>query len=484
MVRSVACLLLSGIYAHAAAPSLDCLYPLAVQRGATNAVTAVGKFDPWPPKIWTSAPGVAFIAETNKGKFQIAVAADAKPGSYFVRAYNDEGPSAPRFLLIAGSAESQEKEPNNDFESAQPVETFPTIVNCRFDKNDDVDTYRIELAKNQTIVAHVEAYVMASPVDAVLRLLDARGVEVAFNHDDGRTLDPEIIYTAPKAGRYFLQAFGFNYPADSNIRFVGNEKCVYRLHVENGRAEQPLATCAKESEPNNTVSNAMPVEVPCAISGCIQSSDDEDIFQFPAKKGEKFALKVEAATLGFPVDARLAIRNAKQEEIAKADDSSTTDPALDWSPDNDGTFFATVRNVLNHGGTNYLYRLSIQKPDPALKATVAANAFKIESGATNKIKVTLKRMHGFDEKVTFSVEDLPEGVQFEAEESGVSLIASPDAKPFCGPIRILTKDSKHSHPVVNELTTLGEDNGVPNGYSRLLINAIDQVWLTVKAPQK
>jgi hypothetical protein len=202
MVRSVACLWLSGICAHAAAPSLDCLYPLAVQRGATNAVTAIGKFDPWPPKIWTSAPKVTFIAETNKGKLQIAVAADAKPGSYFVRAYNDEGASAPRFLIVAGAMELAEKESNNDFESAQTVETFPTIVNARFDRNDDVDTYGIDLAKNQTMVARVEAYVMASPVDAVLRLLDARGVEIAFNHDDGRTLDPEIVYTAAKAGRY------------------------------------------------------------------------------------------------------------------------------------------------------------------------------------------------------------------------------------------------------------------------------------------
>jgi hypothetical protein len=228
----------------------------------------------------------------------------------------------------------------------------------------------------------------------------------------------------------------------------------------------------------------MPVEVPCAISGCIQSSDDEDIFRFPAKKGEKFALKVEAATLGFPVDARLAIRNAKQEEVAKADDSSTADPALDWSPDNDGTFYAAVRNVLNRGGTNYLYRFSIQRPEPALKATVGEHALKVEAGKTNKVKVTLKRLHGYDEKVSFGVEGLPEGLSYEAEEAAISLIAAPDAKTFSGPIRILAKDSARTHPVVHELTTLGEDNGVPNGYSRLLIDAIDQVWLTVKALQK
>ena len=478
-MRSLLCLLLSGMSIHAAAPSLDCLYPIAVARGSTNAITAVGKFDPWPPKIWTTAVGVSFVAETNKGKFRIDVAPDAKPGPYFVRAYNDDGASAPRFLLITDTAELAEQEPNNDFETAQPLRKFPAVVNARFDKNDDVDTYHLQLAKGQTMVAGVEAYVLASPVDAVLRLLDDRGVEVAFNHDNGRTLDPEIRYTAPKPGSYFLQAFGFNYPADSNIRFVGNDKCVYRLHVQGACDEQPLATCTKEIEPNNAFSNAMPVEVPCAIVGCINSPDDEDMFQFEAKKAEKLAFKVESAALGFPVDPRLEIRNSKQEEVAKADDSATVDPALDWAPDNDGTFFACVRNVLHRGGSNYLYRFTIQKPEPALKATVGDHAFRIEPGKTNKISVTLKKLYGFDGKTSFVVEGLPSDLQYEAVEAAVSLIAAPDAKAFSGPFHITAKDSKTSWPVIHELISAGEDNGVPNGYSRLLISATEHFWLTV-----
>jgi hypothetical protein len=305
----------------------------------------------------------------------------------------------------------------------------------------------LELAERQTITATLEAYVLASPVEGLLRLLDARGVEVAFNHDNGRTLDPEITYTAPRAGAYFLQAFGFNYPADSNIRFIGNDK----------------------------------LEAPGEISGCIESPEDEDIFQFTAKKGDKLVLKVESTALGFPLDARLGIRNAKQEEVAKADDSATTDPVLDWSPGDDGTFFAAVRNVLNRGGTNYRYRLSIQKPAPALKATVGDHAFTVAAGKTNKVSVTLKQLHGFDGKVSLKVEGLPPGVSAEAGEKDVSLMAAPDAKPFSGPIRIIASDSKTTYPAAHELVSAGENNGVPNGYSRLLIDAIDDLWLTVTA---
>ena len=482
MLGRVICLLLSGICARAATLSLDCLYPVALQRGTTNVVTAVGKFDPWPPKIWTSAPGVSFVAETNKGKLRIEVAPDAKPGPYFVRVYNDQGSSAPRFLLITEAAETGEREPNNDFEAAQGLEKLPATINGCFDKNDDVDAYRVHLEARQTLRAALECYVLASPVDAVLRLLDARGVEVAFNHDNGRTFDPEIIYTAPRTGTYFLQAFGFNYPADSNIRFIGNDKCVYRLHVSNKPCQKPeeaLAASQKETEPNDAHTNATPVEVPGAISGCIDSGDDEDVFKFTAKKGEKLVLKVESAAFGLPLDARLGLKNEKRDEVAKADDTSTADPELDWSSGDDGTFFAVVRNVLHRGGPDHLYRLRIERPEPTLKATVSEHAFSIEPAKTNKIKVTLKRFHGFDAKVSLTVEGLPEGVQCEADESAISLIASADAKPFSGPIRIVAKGTNSTHAVVHELISAGENNGVPNGYSRLLIDATDHVWLTV-----
>jgi hypothetical protein len=481
MLRGSIFLLFSGMGLYAAVPSFDCFYPVAVQRGTTNTVTAVGKFDPWPPKMWPSAAGVSFVAETNKGKFRIEVAADAKPGPCFVRAYNEQGASAPRFLLITEAAESAEQEPNNDFEGAQLLEKVPATINGRFDKNDDIDAYRIRLDAAQTLVASLESYVLASPVDGVLRLLDARGVEVAFNHDDGRTLDPEITYTAPRAGTYFLQAFGFNYPADSSIRFIGNDKCVYRLHVSIGPCskQEELAAAGKETEPNNNPTNATPVEVPCQISACIDGAEDEDVFKFTAKKGEKLVFKVESAALGFPVDARLGLRNEKQDEVAKADDTATADPELDWSPGDDGTFFAVVRNVLHRGGADYRYRLRIERPAPSLKATVSEHAFSIEPGKTNKIKVTLKCLHGFDAKPTLTAEGLPDGVQCEPGDDSLSLLASSDAKAFSGPIRIIAKDGNSTYPVVRELISAGEDNGVPNGYSRLVINATEQLWLTV-----
>ena len=69
--------------------------------------------------------------------------------------------------------------------------------------------------------------------DAVLRVTDERGTQLAWNHDE-RTLDPALVFTAPQAGRYVIQVFGFPYPATSEIRFHGGEKCVYQLRLHAG----------------------------------------------------------------------------------------------------------------------------------------------------------------------------------------------------------------------------------------------------------
>src|SRR5690349_19453985 len=65
---------------QAAAPTLEHLYPVAVQAGSSNSVTAIGKFDPWPPKVWVDAEGIVFTPETNNGKFSVEIATNAPVG--------------------------------------------------------------------------------------------------------------------------------------------------------------------------------------------------------------------------------------------------------------------------------------------------------------------------------------------------------------------------------------------------------------------
>ncbi|PYJ86894.1 MAG: hypothetical protein DME22_03640 [Verrucomicrobia bacterium] len=532
---------------HAAAPTLDHLYPVAVQVGSTNSVAAIGKFDPWPPKVWVDAPGIVFNAETNSGKFSVEIATNATVGPHLIRVFNEQGASTLRFLIVTQEPQSSDQEPNDDFTKPQAVDHLPVSLNGRLDKSGDVDSFAVTLEAGQTLVASLEAYTLASPMDAVLRLVDSRGVQVALNDDDGRTPDPLLAWTAQSAGTYIVQAFGFAYPAVSDVKFTGGNACVYRLHLARGpylhytlplgvqrgarttlrlfgwnlgsnlerelefdgtglSADAKVATLEVpafenaltvpigdgpeliEAEPNNSTNQATQLEVPSALTGCIEKPGDEDRFTFAVKKGDALLLEVQSASLGFPLDARLKVEDAKGKELAKKDDTVNADPMLEWTAPEDGTFFAVVGNVLHRGGADHLYRLSISRAVPGLKAVAVSNAFTIEPGKTNEIKVTVTRLHGFQTKLTVSARVLPEGLTLEPVEVPdkggevlLKLVASSDAKPFSGAIQIavMETESGTEQHVVSELISSTTDNGVPQGFKKLVIESTDQLWLTV-----
>src|SRR4051794_21578289 len=83
-----------------APPNITYLYPAGAQRGTTVEVTAAGTFDKWPVKLWASGKGVTIVPGKDKGKLSVTVAADAVPGTYWLRAANDDGASGLRPFIV------------------------------------------------------------------------------------------------------------------------------------------------------------------------------------------------------------------------------------------------------------------------------------------------------------------------------------------------------------------------------------------------
>ena len=210
-----------------------------------------------------------------------------------------------------------------------------------------------------------------------------------------------------------------------------------------------------------------------------------------AKKGELLQWEVQSAGFGFPLDAWLRVDDATGKELARNDDGLGPDPRLEWSAPEDGTYYAVVGSLLHRGAADYLYRLAVTRPVPSLKASVAENAFVLELGKTNEIKVTLTRRHGWATNLTLSAKGLPDGVlgapaevSEKAGEAVVKLVAGPEAKAFSGPIQLVVQaaGSELQQNVVMELISAGENNGVPQGYKKLVRESIEPLWLTVMPP--
>ncbi|MSU33706.1 MAG: hypothetical protein EXS36_01065 [Pedosphaera sp.] len=473
LLHPCGCTGISAAPALPAAPTLDTLFPISIPQGATSSVTIIGKFEPWPPKLWTDAPNLEFIFSTNIGQIQIIAPTLVTVGPHLIRAYNDLGSSEPRFLLIDPTLSVAEIEPNDAPSTAQPLPPPPFILNGRFDKSGDVDSFRIHLKPGQTLFAALTGYALGSPIDPWLRLIDTRGVQLAANHDDGRTLDPELVWTASADGDYFLQAMAFAYPANSDIKFAGGDAHVYRLAISTGprlKLTLPLGVSRTgitrlqpigwnsppgvnsiyefnpaalptldtealiyipgwenalrlpvddgpeliETEPNDSLAQAQIIEVPGAVTGTIQRAGDEDHFSFRASKNRKMLFDVRSASLGFPLDAWLSITDAKGAELVRNDDGITADPRLEWTAPDDGTFGVTVGSVIHRGGDDYRYHLRVSELRPTFRGTISESRFTLEPGKTNQLKPTFIRENGYKGSLRAVLTGLPAGVKAEA----------------------------------------------------------------------
>ena len=520
------CALLCAGAARSAEPTLTHMHPAGIQVGTTASVKLTGKFEPWPCKIWTDSPGIVFAPAKDAGTFDVTVSADAKPGPHLIRAFNDDGASAPISMVVDRVAETLEVEPNDDFRAPQKLAVTTATINGKLGKTGDVDSFLVALKKGQTMVSWVEAYVLAAAFDSMLRVVDANGTTLAFNHDH-TTMDPFLVFIAPQDGDYIIQTMGQKYPASSDIAFAGGDDCVYRMHVSTEpfvRNTWPLAVqrgkkttvslegwnlATQQAEIDDTAPPQFPVTfsdspelietgepqtlaIPSAVSGRIIGVAHEDQYTFTATKDLALALSVTGPTHGSVIDARLRVLNKEGKELASNDDSGgSSEPKLLWTAPADGSYTAAVGDLTQRGGDAFFYRLQITTATPGASATIASSSAKLEAGKTAELKVAVTLTKAFPAKLRLIANHLPEGItaaEVDVPEKGgevaIALTATPAAprasQPFSLALREL--ESGKLHPVAFQMISTTEDNGVPKGYRQLLINSTEQLWLTITPP--
>jgi hypothetical protein len=114
--------------------------------------------------------------------------------------------------FVAGTLpEGFEREPNNLPQSSEKL-TLPITINGRIGEPGDWDIFQVDGRAGDEIVAEVHARRLNSPLDSVLKLIDANGKQLAFNddHEDkgaGLTThhaDSFLRMTLPASGTYFI----------------------------------------------------------------------------------------------------------------------------------------------------------------------------------------------------------------------------------------------------------------------------------------
>lgn len=426
---------------------------------------------------------------------EITVAPDAKPGRREIRVVTKRGISNPLPFYVGQIPEvarkpmktmqlpvlgkeylAQRKRPREEEEVRVMV---PCTMNGQIAAG-EINRYRFFASKGQRLVISVAArdlipYVpdgVPGWLQAVLRLYDAHGNEVAYNDDYRSNPDPLIDYEVPADGDYVLTI--------NEALFRGRESFVYRITVgelpfvssifplgarvgevvklemqgwnlENTNISPPppdavpgqhliAATNGKlisnyvpfaldtlpeclEQEPNDAPATAQKVSLPIIVNGRANQAGDWDVFELAGKAGQTIVAEVNARRLGSPFDSFIKVTAEDGKILALNDDhfdagsglnTDHADSYLMLKLPADGKYYLHLGDTPRRGGAEYAYRLRISEPRPDFDLRVIPAKLVIRSANSATVTVYALRKDGFEGPIKLKFQDLPQG--FESAE--------------------------------------------------------------------
>lgn len=363
---------------------LRAAYPLGARRGETLTVTLVGKHIDAPSAVRVEGAGITVGevtgASSTEARARFTVSPDAPLGPVFLRLVGRFGITDPVPFTIGQLPEALEKEPNGSAGEAQRV-AWPSVVNGRFEPQEDVDCFRITAQAGKRLLLAVESYALDATdatgegkgrrtVDPTLTVYDPSGAVVAEN-DDFHSPDPLLVLNPGKDGDYVveLRDLGYQGSAAASYRLtVGDLPWATSLYpaggqrghavpvvVQGANLAAPVTTRVEisgsapdqlnvaglpgaahtlpfvvgdlpevlETEPNNEAADANPVAVGSVFNGRLQRAGDVDAFRVTLAQGEAVTVDVLAdRVLNSPVDLTLTVLDPQGKEAARNDDSA------------------------------------------------------------------------------------------------------------------------------------------------------------------
>lgn len=176
------------------------------------------------------------------------VALDTRPDGGTIREFTVTGRglvSNPVSYAVDALPDVAEKEPNDTRETAQPI-PWPCVVNGRINKPGDVDVFKLAAPPGASVMIEVTARRLGSPLDSVVRVMDAAGKVLAWNDDampkDGQLqlgdglethhADSRVSLKLPEKGPFFVQI--------EDTQHQGGDAYGYRLRISPPRPDFAL----------------------------------------------------------------------------------------------------------------------------------------------------------------------------------------------------------------------------------------------------
>jgi hypothetical protein len=493
---SLCVLCVLGGEAPAASPSLGIIQPRGAQRGTEAVVTFNGGRLADAQEVLVYYPGIAVkkleVVNDNQLKVTFAVAADCRLGEHAFRVRTATGVSDLRTFWVGALPVIDEKEPNTEFDKAQPI-ALNTTVHGVID-NEDQDYFLVECKKGQRLSVEVEAMRLGNAVfDPFVAILDAKRFELATNDDSPLIQqDAGCSVVIPADGKYVVQV--------RESAYGGNGSCQYRLHV--GTFPRPTAVLPAGGKPGEELevtflgdpagpikqkvklpaaddphwrlhcqtpdginptgfkfrvadlpnviesgTNAAPTtatvgSAPGAFNGVVAKPGEVDYFKFAAKKGQVFDIHCYARRIGSPLDPVMYVGVLGGGALVGNDDAVGPDSYFRFTAPEDKEYAVWLHDHLKKGGPDYFYRIEVTP----VKASVTTTIPKVDgNNPANQDRQTIVVPKGnryaallvanraeFGGPLAMSLGQLPPGVSLTAEAMDPGLNVVPtvfEAKP-------------------------------------------------------
>ena len=509
------------------------LTPPVVQVGSEMEIKATGKFPDWPPKITCDRDDISFVAKEAAGQFSVVISDKAYPGVGWLRLHDPQSTSAAIPLLVTRAEVTQEKEPNDRVKDAQSIDFLPTVVAGKLEKNGDSDLFRIELSKNESLVASVVAnQILESPMDAVVQLCDVDG-NVLQQAEDTRGLDPQLVYRAEQDEVVHIRIFAFPSTPNSSIRFAGGSNYQYAMYLTTGpfldhslratKDEMFFTTSILEkksdltlgTKPPTTISPAtiflskgvgwawqggfdLPISsrhvvqetqqeiasLPAIAVGTLDEPRETHKYRFDIVEGKTYRFEVKSQQLGYRLDSKLVLEDAEtSEQLAANDDASRSqfDSLVTYNAKKSAPVELSIFDTLNTHSFRHSYQLLVAEAQPSFELSVASDRFSVAAGATVEIPVAISRESGFAEKIEIRTAGLPAGIQ---SETVVSEAKGDSSKSVKLKLKGIQESIGHTtFQILGNVNSGDEDRaGISKAakYQRLPSVHSTRLWLTIK----
>ena len=250
------------------------------------------------------------------------------------------------------------------------------------------------------------------------------------------------------------------------------------LRIEQAHRPAPVALAEApvipEREPNNGTTNAHYVSVPCEIGGQFYPAEDNDWYEFAARKDQTYWIEVFCDRLGDATDPFLVVEkvtrdgegNERTNPVTEGDDinenvgghifpMTTRDSRVSFKADADARYRVLVRDQFTGASPRNTYRLVIREPRPDFNLLVGTQQYTDEGDqlsrstpflrkqGSRRMKVMAQRRDGFNAPIEVTVANLPKGVTAQPctlgagqKETTLTLSAGADAEEFAGAIEV------------------------------------------------